>query len=50
MTYVLHRLAGEDVAHHFLQPLLIGLRSSRVPSVQAVELEWHRMSQVMDDG
>jgi hypothetical protein len=50
MTYVLNRLAGEDVAHQSLHPLLISLRSSCVPSVQAVELEWHHMSQVMDGG
>jgi len=50
MTYVLHGLAGENVAHQLLHPLLIGLRRSRVPPVQAVELEWHRLSQVMDDG
>ena len=48
MTYLLHRLVGENVTHQLLHPLLIGLRRSRVPPVQAVELEWHRPSQVMD--
>ena len=49
MTYLLHRLVGENVTHQLLHPLLIGLRRSRVPPVQTVELEWHRPSQVMDD-
>jgi hypothetical protein len=46
MTYVLHRLARESIDHQVLDPFLIGLGRSRMPSVQTIKLEQQRLSRV----
>jgi hypothetical protein len=46
MTYTVYRLARENVAHQLLDPLLISFGSSRVPPVQTIELQQHRLSVV----
>jgi hypothetical protein len=48
-AYSIYRLAREDLGHQFLNPLLIGLRSSRVPPVQAIELQQYEPSVVKTD-
>jgi hypothetical protein len=46
MTYILHGLAREGIGHQVLDPFLIGLGRSRMPSVQTIKLEQQGQSRV----
>jgi hypothetical protein len=49
MTYIIYCLARENATHQLLDPFLISFGSSRMPPVQTVELQQHRLSGVRAD-